>query len=230
MHNLFANPYEFLKKFCDTILLAPYNNTCLSAFHVVLQIGQKFSQPPAEDLFYSRTRSMLTSLGLQNYEKNFKRGLLTDSTLPLLTDRQVIGLPFTLCMFSLFFLHMLISWWLFISIDHHSALKDARIPPGPRLLILDHIQRSDWHSVYWILVSRFVIISHFWLNPRLQGPRAEKCKAAVAGCRGVELVELPTNKLAFDEWGNGIIEINYHFCLNCPHNLVVIWRTCLRTA
>lgn len=75
----------------------------------IFQIGQKFSQPPAEDLFYSRTRSMLTSLGLQNYEKNFKRGLLTDSTLPLLTD---------------------------------SALKDARIPPGPRLLILDHIQRD----------------------------------------------------------------------------------------
>ncbi|RVW41279.1 hypothetical protein CK203_085173 [Vitis vinifera] len=25
---------------------------------------------------------------------------------------------------------------VFISIDHHSALKDARIPPGPRLLIL----------------------------------------------------------------------------------------------
>ena len=103
MHNLFANPYEFLKKFCDTILLAPYNNTCLSAFHVVLQIGQKFSQPPAEDLFYSRTRSMLTSLGLQNYEKNFKRGLLTDSTLPLLTDRQVIGLPYSLCVCSPFF-------------------------------------------------------------------------------------------------------------------------------
>ncbi|RVW60955.1 hypothetical protein CK203_049316 [Vitis vinifera] len=95
-----------------------------------LLIGQKFSQPPAEDLFYSRTRSMLTSLGLQNYEKNFKRGF---------------------------------------------ALKDARIPPGPRLLILDHIQR------------------------------AEKCKAAVAGCRGVELVELPTNKLTFDEWGNACV-------------------------
>ncbi|EEF42762.1 chloroplastic import inner membrane translocase subunit HP30-2 [Ricinus communis] len=75
----------------------------------LFQLGQKFSQPPAEDTFYARTRTMLHSLGLQNYEKNFKKGLLTDSTLPLLTD---------------------------------SALRDVRIPPGPRLLILDHIQRD----------------------------------------------------------------------------------------
>ncbi|KAL7003713.1 hypothetical protein U1Q18_004861 [Sarracenia purpurea var. burkii] len=75
----------------------------------LFQLGQKFSQPPAEDVFYAKTRSMLTSLGLQNYEKNFKKGLLTDSTLPLLTD---------------------------------SALRDVKIPPGPRLLILDRIQRD----------------------------------------------------------------------------------------
>ncbi|MED6141821.1 hypothetical protein PIB30_107293, partial [Stylosanthes scabra] len=50
-------------------------------------IGQKFSQPPAEDTHYVKTRSMLGNLGLQSYEKNFKRGLLTDNTLPLLTDR-----------------------------------------------------------------------------------------------------------------------------------------------
>lgn len=52
-----------------------------------MQFSQKFSQPPADDTFYTRTRSMLSSLGLQKYEKNFKKGLLTDSTLPLLTDR-----------------------------------------------------------------------------------------------------------------------------------------------
>nr|DAD42033.1 TPA_asm: hypothetical protein HUJ06_000263 [Nelumbo nucifera] len=51
---------------------------------------------------------LLISLGLQNYE-NFKKGLLTDSTLPLPTD---------------------------------SALRDATIPPGPRLLILNRIQRE----------------------------------------------------------------------------------------
>ncbi|XP_065861453.1 chloroplastic import inner membrane translocase subunit HP30-2-like [Euphorbia lathyris] len=75
----------------------------------IFQLGQKFSQPPAEDTHYSRTRAMLNNLGLQNYEKNFKRGLLTDGTLPLLTD---------------------------------SALRDVKVPPGPRLLILDHIQRD----------------------------------------------------------------------------------------
>ncbi|GER32222.1 mitochondrial import inner membrane translocase [Striga asiatica] len=75
----------------------------------IFQFGQKFSQPPAEDVYYVKTRSMLSNLGLQNYEKNFKRGLLTDNTLPLLTD---------------------------------SALRDVKIPPGPRLLILDHIERS----------------------------------------------------------------------------------------
>lgn len=49
-------------------------------------------QAPSQDLFYSKASSMLTSLGLERYQKNFKRGLLTDTTLPLLTDRQVLGL------------------------------------------------------------------------------------------------------------------------------------------
>lgn len=75
----------------------------------LFKLGQKFSQQPADDMYYSQARSMLRSLGLQNYEKNFKKGLLTDNTLPLLTD---------------------------------SALRDVSIPPGPRLLILDHIQRD----------------------------------------------------------------------------------------
>lgn len=56
-----------------------------------MQFGQKFSQPPAEDIYYAKARSMLDNLGLQNYEKNFKKGLLTDNTLPLLNDRQVLG-------------------------------------------------------------------------------------------------------------------------------------------
>jgi hypothetical protein len=33
---------------------------------------------------------MLNQLGLQNYEKNFKKGLLTDETLPLLNDRYML--------------------------------------------------------------------------------------------------------------------------------------------
>ncbi|XP_020245427.1 uncharacterized protein LOC109823562 [Asparagus officinalis] len=75
----------------------------------LFKFGQKFSQQPAEDIYYSRSKNMLTRLGLQKYEKNFRKGLLTDSTLPLLTD---------------------------------SALRDVKIPPGPRLIILDHIQRD----------------------------------------------------------------------------------------
>ncbi|KAK9133490.1 hypothetical protein Scep_013018 [Stephania cephalantha] len=63
----------------------------------LFKLGQKFSQPPAEDIYYSRTRCMLSSLGLQDYERNFKKG----------------------------------------------ALRDVKIPPGPRLLILDHIQRNS---------------------------------------------------------------------------------------
>lgn len=82
----------------------------------LFKIGQKFSQPAPEENYYAKTKSMLFKLGLQNYEKNFKKGLLTDNTLPLLTD---------------------------------SALRDVKIPPGPRLLILDHIQRdpdAEWRG------------------------------------------------------------------------------------
>ncbi|KAK9151850.1 hypothetical protein Syun_010159 [Stephania yunnanensis] len=66
-----------------------YNHRTPTWHIKTVKLGQKFSQPPAEDIYYSRTRCMLSSLGLQDYEKNFKKGLLTDSTLPLLTDRQV---------------------------------------------------------------------------------------------------------------------------------------------
>ncbi|CAM8898294.1 unnamed protein product [Rhodiola kirilowii] len=77
----------------------------------LFKVGEKFSKTAVQtvDPYYARTGSMLSSLGLQQYEKNFKKGLLTDSTLPLLTD---------------------------------SALKDVNIPPGPRLIILDHVHRD----------------------------------------------------------------------------------------
>ena len=41
----------------------------------------------AQDAFYIETKAMLSKLGLEEYEKNFKKGHLTDFTLPLLTDR-----------------------------------------------------------------------------------------------------------------------------------------------
>lgn len=43
----------------------------------------------ANDLEYEQTTGMLRSLGLEKYEKNFKKGLLSDRTLPLLSDRFV---------------------------------------------------------------------------------------------------------------------------------------------
>lgn len=72
------------------------------------QIGTMFSgdKKQEEDLSYAHTRGMLMALGLQDYENNFKKGLLNDATLPLLTD---------------------------------SALKEVKIPPGPRLRILQHV-------------------------------------------------------------------------------------------
>ncbi|KVI07596.1 hypothetical protein Ccrd_014010, partial [Cynara cardunculus var. scolymus] len=54
----------------------------------LFKVGEKFSKPPVEDVLYNKTRFMLSSLGLENYEKNFKKGLLSDNTLPLLTDRN----------------------------------------------------------------------------------------------------------------------------------------------
>lgn len=62
-------------------------------FYITIQIGEMWQskQQPTDDVYYARTRGMLDKLGLQNYTKNFKKGLLTDSTLPLLTDRQVVN-------------------------------------------------------------------------------------------------------------------------------------------
>eukprot|EP00245_Coleochaete_scutata_P018571 TRINITY_DN9740_c0_g1_i1.p2 TRINITY_DN9740_c0_g1~~TRINITY_DN9740_c0_g1_i1.p2 ORF type:complete len:233 (+),score=56.74 TRINITY_DN9740_c0_g1_i1:144-842(+) len=72
-------------------------------------LGDKFGgKPPADDPQYYQTKGMLRQLGLQKYEKNFRKGYLNDATLPLLND---------------------------------SALRDINIPPGPRLLILDHVTR-----------------------------------------------------------------------------------------
>ena len=69
------------------------------------QISQWF-KPEHEDSEYAQGRYMLTMLGLQKYESNLKKGILTDATIML---------------------------W------NEPALAEARIPPGPRLLILHHL-------------------------------------------------------------------------------------------
>eukprot|EP00878_Enallax_costatus_P012182 GHUV01012722.1.p2 GENE.GHUV01012722.1~~GHUV01012722.1.p2 ORF type:complete len:143 (+),score=46.61 GHUV01012722.1:2538-2966(+) len=71
------------------------------------QISQAF-KPEHDDVEYAQGKYMLQMLGLQKYENNLKKSLLTDSTLMLWNER---------------------------------ALSEARIPPGPRLLILHHLDR-----------------------------------------------------------------------------------------
>ena len=78
-----------------------------------MKVGQMFNgKNPTQDVYYYHTVGMLTALGLEKYEKNFRRGLLTDDCLALLSD---------------------------------SALKEVKIPPGPRLKILNYVAASKAH-------------------------------------------------------------------------------------
>jgi hypothetical protein len=58
---------------------------------------------------------MLTTLGLEKYESNFRKGMLMDDCLTLLSD---------------------------------SALREVRIPPGPRLKILNYVAASKATSPF----------------------------------------------------------------------------------
>ena len=57
--------------------------------YVALQAGKKFAKTPTEDKDYLRGKSMLQKLDLLKYEKNLRKGMLTDSTLHLVNDRFV---------------------------------------------------------------------------------------------------------------------------------------------
>jgi len=57
-----------------------------------LEVSATIKSRNAQDAFYIETKAMLSKLGLEEYEKNFKKGHLTDPTLPLLTDRLHIHL------------------------------------------------------------------------------------------------------------------------------------------
>lgn len=75
-----------------------------------MKVGQMFTgKNSSQDIYYYHTVGMLTALGLEKYEKNFRRGLLMDDCLALLSD---------------------------------SALKEVKIPPGPRLKILNYVAAS----------------------------------------------------------------------------------------
>jgi len=80
-----------------------------------MKVGQMFSgKDSTQDYMYAHGTYMLTTLGLEKYEKNFRKGLLTDDTLMLLND---------------------------------SALQECRIPPGPRLKILNYVDAARANSL-----------------------------------------------------------------------------------
>ncbi|WZZ01886.1 hypothetical protein YC2023_074214 [Brassica napus] len=58
----------------------------------IYKVSETIKSHNAQDAFYTETRVMLSKLGLEEYEKNFKKGHLTDPTLPFLTDRLHIHL------------------------------------------------------------------------------------------------------------------------------------------
>ena len=75
-----------------------------------MKLGQRFGgKNSSQDVYYYHTFGMLASLGLEKYEKNFRRGQLMDDCLSLLSD---------------------------------SALREIKIPPGPRLKILNYVAAS----------------------------------------------------------------------------------------
>eukprot|EP00250_Pteridium_aquilinum_P012141 c20531_g1_i1 orf=193-984(-) len=75
------------------------NAVMTGVFFAVIQGGMfklgKIAQPPPDDMYYVNGKSMLRDLGLERYQKNFKKGLLADSTLPLLNDSalQEVNIP-----------------------------------------------------------------------------------------------------------------------------------------
>ena len=78
-----------------------------------MQAGQWFSgKNTSEDVYYFHTVSMLRILGLEKYERNFRKGLLMDDCLTLLSE---------------------------------SSLREVKIPPGPRLKILNYVAASRAH-------------------------------------------------------------------------------------
>ena len=57
-----------------------------------MKVGQMFSNKnPSEDVYYYHTVGMLNALGLEKYEKNFERGLLTDDWLAAQRRRAAGG-------------------------------------------------------------------------------------------------------------------------------------------
>ena len=81
-----------------------------------MKIGQMLSgKDSSQDVYYYHTICMLHALGLEKYERNFRKGMLMDDCLALLSD---------------------------------SALREVKIPPGPRLKILTYEAASKVSSQF----------------------------------------------------------------------------------
>jgi len=88
------------------VLFAAFNGAFIT-------IGNWFTgKNSSQDVNYYHTVGMLTALGLEKYESNFRKGLLTDDCLTLLTA---------------------------------SALEEVKVPPGPRLKILNYVDANKAH-------------------------------------------------------------------------------------
>lgn len=114
----------------------------------MVQVGQKFSPSRTEDTHYSQTRGLLTSLGLQKYENNFKKGLLTDNTLPLLTDRWIY------CYIKLF----QISGSAFCLVNYVVHLShDTLFPPVHLKMSIFHPDLGFWSSIRYTGSKLFLL-------------------------------------------------------------------------
>ena len=113
-----------------------------------LEVSETMKSRNTQDAFYTETRAMLSKLGLEEYEKNFKKGRLTDPTLPLLTDRLYIHTSFSLLCSNYKPIRFLMN-------SDSRELREVNIPPGPRLLILDHIQRFEYKLLYSYMDQRY---------------------------------------------------------------------------
>ncbi|XP_026416162.1 chloroplastic import inner membrane translocase subunit HP30-2-like [Papaver somniferum] len=70
--------------------LAIASGLCIAFYNgLVHEVESRYQHATLEDTRYIRTRRMLSELGLEDYEKHFKKHLLRDKTMHLLKERQV---------------------------------------------------------------------------------------------------------------------------------------------
>ncbi|CAN7079527.1 unnamed protein product [Brassica oleracea var. botrytis] len=110
----------------------------------IYKVKETIKSRNAQDALYTEARAMLSMLGLEEYEKNFKKGRLTDPTLPLLTDRLYIHTSFSLLCSNYKPIPFLMN-------SDSRELREVNIPPGARLLILDHIKRFVHKLLYFYM-------------------------------------------------------------------------------